>query len=100
MFFDFSALSRAKSFSDQSSVAFALWERTEKSVSMKDAVRGKNIKKAALCVGSEGGISPREIEELGQGGFLPVHFEGNILRCETAAIYGIASLQTTIRNEK
>ncbi len=89
-----------RELSESSSVAFALWERTEKSVSMKDAVRGKNIKKAALCVGSEGGISPREIDELYQGGFLPVHFEGNILRCETAAIYGIAALQTTIRNEK
>jgi 16S rRNA (uracil1498-N3)-methyltransferase len=27
-------------------------------------------------------------------GFVSVHFETNILRCETAALYGIASIQT------
>ncbi len=81
-------------------VAFSLWERSEKSVRMDKIIRGKNIQKAALCVGCEGGISPSEIEELYEGGFLPVHFEGNILRCETASLYGIAALQTNIRNEK
>ncbi|WP_315329486.1 16S rRNA (uracil(1498)-N(3))-methyltransferase, partial [Treponema socranskii] len=33
---------------------------------------------------------------LRNAGFTPVHFAGNILRCETAALYGIAALQTAL----
>lgn len=49
--------------------------------------------KLALAVGCEGGISPAEAQLLKANGFIPVHFAGNILRCETAAVYGIAALQ-------
>ncbi|MBQ9630369.1 MAG: RNA methyltransferase, partial [Treponema sp.] len=52
------------------------------------------IKRIALAVGSEGGISRKELKILEQSSFNAIHFPGNILRCETAAIYGIASLQT------
>ena len=31
-----------------------------------------------------------------KNGFLPVHFETNILRCETAALYGIAVMQSLV----
>ncbi len=47
----------------------------------------------ALAVGCEGGISPSELETLYQNGFQNVHFETNILRAETAAIYGLAVIQ-------
>lgn len=82
-------------------IAFSLWERNENHESMKKAVQEKKgrIKKAALAIGSEGGISQNEIEILSKAGFKTIHFKGNILRCETASLYGIASLQSTIRNE-
>ena len=41
-----------------------------------------------------------EIEFLKQNGFVPIHFETNILRCETAALYGIAAMQTLISGKK
>ncbi len=81
------------------SVSVVFWERNENSKSLKKLVSGRKIKNAAIAVGSEGGISPREIDFLASQGFSSVHFEGNILRCETASLFGIAALQTTIRNE-
>lgn len=56
----------------------------------------QKIKKVALAVGSEGGISSREIEILQKNGFAPIHFNVNVLRCETAALYGIAATQALI----
>ncbi len=53
----------------------------------------------AVCIvcGNEGGISPDELELLTKKALLyPVHFSVNILRCETAALYGIAAVQTAI----
>ena len=52
-----------------------------------------------VCIfcGNEGGISPKELELLTKKALLqPVHFSVNILRCETAALYGIAAIQTNI----
>ena len=51
----------------------------------------------AIFCGNEGGISPDELELLTKKALLrPVHFSVNILRCETAALYGIAAIQTAI----
>ena len=51
----------------------------------------------AIFCGNEGGISPDELELLIKKALLcPVHFSVNILRCETAALYGIAAIQTAI----
>ena len=51
----------------------------------------------SIFCGNEGGISPDELELLTKKGLLqPVHFSVNILRCETAALYGIAAIQTAI----
>ena len=41
-------------------------------------------------------ILKEEIEILQENGFFPVHFNVNILRCETAALYGIAAVQSMI----
>ena len=82
--------------SDEESAAVALWERSEKSVPLKEVFQNKKIKKAAVAVGCEGGISPGEIDLLSAGGFSAVHFPGNILRCETAALYGIAAVQSAL----
>lgn len=84
---------------EQNSVAVVLWERNEKTVSLKKIIQSGNsekIKKIAIFVGCEGGISPAEIDLLLSAGFNAIHFPGNILRCETAALYGIAAVQSAL----
>lgn len=51
---------------------------------------------AAIAIGPEGGMSPRELELLDTAGFYRIHFNTNILRAETAALYGIAAVQTLL----
>lgn len=77
------------------SCAIVLYEKNENSRYLHEVIFPK-IKKAAIAVGCEGGISPGEIEILCGAGFVPVHFDTNILRCETAALYGIAALQVAM----
>lgn len=77
---------------EEISAAFALWERNENSRRIAELLSSEK-KRIALAVGSEGGISPEEIAVLTHGGFSTVHFAGNILRCETAALYGLAAVQ-------
>lgn len=50
----------------------------------------------ALAIGPEGGMSAGELERLSLAGFNAVHFRTNILRAETAALYGIAAVQTLL----
>ena len=51
----------------------------------------------SIFCGNEGGISPDELDLLTKKALLqPVHFSVNILRCETAALYGIAAVQSRI----
>jgi len=51
---------------------------------------------AALSVGPEGGMTSAELAHLESHGFLPVHFRTNVLRAETAALYGIAAVQSAL----
>ncbi len=93
--------SKAEAASENERVAIALWERNEKTIGFPElyeeiAEKKKKIKSAAIAVGSEGGISPSEIRLLKSARFKAVHLQGNILRCETAAVYGIASLKTSL----
>ena len=77
--------------------AVVLYEQTSGTMELHCALsKSESIKKAALAVGCEGGISPEEIQIMQTNGFIPVHFATNILRCETAAIYGMAALQNAI----
>lgn len=82
--------------------AFVLSERQTEEKSIKailDQKKGDNpdLKKIGIACGSEGGISPAEIDYLSQKGlFYPIHFSVNILRCETAALYGIAAVQVSL----
>lgn len=91
----------ADSSSPDLSVAFVLSERGDCGGNLRAVVEraggcGK-IKRAAIAVGSEGGISPQEVRTLEEKGlFEPIHFAVNILRCETAALYGIAAVQSEI----
>lgn len=82
---------------DSSKFGCVLYERNDFTVSIQSAFAEKsNIQKVAIVVGSEGGISPLEIEKMRSVGFVPIHFKTNILRCETAALYGISVLQNLI----
>ena len=86
-------------------VAFVLSERDDCSGNLRSTVEKtgglEKIRRAAIAVGSEGGISPDEVRLLEEKGlFVPVHFAVNILRCETAALYGIAALQSEINQSK
>ncbi|WP_062428732.1 RsmE family RNA methyltransferase [Treponema endosymbiont of Eucomonympha sp.] len=51
---------------------------------------------AAVAVGSEGGIADGERQLFFAEGFAPVHFQTNVLRADTAALYGMAALQTAL----
>ena len=77
------------------SAAVVLSERNDFCVPLSNAAFA-GVTCAALAVGCEGGISPDETAALRDAGFIPIHFAGNILRCETAALYGIAALQTAL----
>ena len=86
-------------FESSEKKAFILHENPEKGVSLfsgdfsENKLICKDVKKLALAVGCEGGFSEKEYEALNQVGFLPLHFKTNVLRAETAALYGIAVLQ-------
>ena len=82
----------------KSAAGFVLSERDDCSETLKRVVsQSACLKKVAVAVGSEGGISPEEVKLLQEKGlFHPIHFAVNILRCETAALYGIAAVQSAI----
>lgn len=74
--------------------AFVLHESPAYSSScLFEAARSGKVKKAAVAVGCEGGISPEELEVLEKAGFAPLHFSTNVLRAETASLYGLAVVQ-------
>ena len=47
-----------------------------------------------IAVGCEGGISPAERGFLRDAGFRALHFPVNVMRVETAALYGMAVIQS------
>ena len=74
--------------------AYILHEDGEQAKDLKSLLKSEEEpEKIALAVGCEGGFSPKEFEILKQADFLPLHFNTNVLRAETAALYGIAVLQ-------
>lgn len=77
-----------------------LYERNEKSQPLHKVFASEETKICAVAVGCEGGISPQELEVLIEGKFVPVHFNVNILRCETASLYGIAAVQSALLENK
>ena len=81
-----------------------LYERSDGTKNIYDALKNADVikkenAKIAVAVGAEGGISVQEISIMKESGFIPVHFDTNILRCETASLYGIAALQTALSGE-
>ena len=50
----------------------------------------------SIVVGSEGGLSQREISILNGYNYNPVYLKTNILRAETAALYAVGAVQTIL----
>ena len=96
------ALAWWNGFSQNDALNLVLWERIDGEKTLSELVSAReNIKNAAIAVGNEGGISPSEIKLLKEKGFFStIHFETNILRCETASLYGIAAVQTVLSQFK
>mgnify|MGYP002853116976 CR=1 FL=1 len=59
-----------------------------------------SVKKVALAIGPEGGMTKEEVTAFENAGFNLIHFETNVLRCETACLYGIASIQSIFTEYK
>jgi len=58
------------------------------------------IKSIALAIGPEGDFTDDEIKKLLESGFIPVSFGNEVLRVETAAIYGLSVLKYEFRMAK
>ncbi len=52
--------------------------------------------KINIIIGPEGGFSDKEVGIMMENGFLPAWLGKNVLRAETAAIYGIAAIKTIL----
>lgn len=80
------------------SLGFVLSERDDCCETVQMALKKcENLKRICVVCGSEGGISPDEVDFLVKKAlFIPIHFSVNILRCETAALYGIAAVQVSV----
>ena len=55
-----------------------------------------NPVRISLVIGSEGGLSDREIEVLYNNNFKSVYLKTNVLRAETAALYAVSAVQTIL----
>ncbi|WP_428770923.1 RsmE family RNA methyltransferase [Treponema sp. HNW] len=102
-----------KTTENTAAAAFILCEREEGQKSIFSHIRHiaavKEEKKdaggipfayTAFAAGCEGGISRNERNLLEQNGFVPIHFKTNILRAETAALYGFAAIQSAVTEYK
>ena len=77
---------------DHLDLLILLWEG-EKRQGLKEILRNHGeAKSVGLFVGPEGGFTDEEVELAVQNGCVPATFGDNILRTETAAIVGVASV--------
>ncbi len=70
-------------------------ESTESPVSLHEYL-STGSSRISIVIGSEGGLSDREIEILYRYKYKPVYLKTNILRAETAAIYAVSAVQTIL----
>ncbi len=75
------------------SCAFILDENPSCGKESLSRIDKTSVSAAAIAVGCEGGISDDERKVLLEAGFMPLHFTTNVLRAETASLYGIAVIQ-------
>lgn len=58
---------------------------------LRDAA-GRGVRSVSLFVGPEGDLAPSELKEALEAGAVPVTFGSRVLRCETAAMFGLSAL--------
>jgi 16S rRNA (uracil1498-N3)-methyltransferase len=58
---------------------------------------GQEKRILGIVIGPEGGLSPAEVDKLKKWGYHSVWFGDNVLRAETASLYGVAALKTMLR---
>ncbi len=82
---------------DHLDLLILLWEG-EKRQGLKEILRNHGeAQSVGLFVGPEGGFTDEEVELAVQNGCIPATFGDNILRTETAAIVGVASVMYELR---
>lgn len=86
---------------NKKSIAAVLYEQSAGTQKLHQAFKDcDGCKIAGLALGAEGGLMPEEVKKFSEGGFKPLHFDTNILRCETAALYGLAAIQTVLMEKE
>ena len=85
----------AEGFAPETSRCLMFHERPLAEKSLHEYCAGEP-QPTALLIGPEGGFAPEETEAFAAMGFRAVHFDGAILRTETAALYAIAAVKTIL----
>jgi 16S rRNA (uracil1498-N3)-methyltransferase len=85
----------AEGFAPETSRCLMFHERPLAEKSLHEYCAGEP-QPTALLIGPEGGFAPEETEAFAAMGFRAVHFDGAILRTETAALYAIAAVRTIL----
>ncbi|MCE1196834.1 16S rRNA (uracil(1498)-N(3))-methyltransferase [bacterium] len=85
----------SEGFAPEASLCLMFHERPLAEKSLHEYCAGEP-RPTALLIGPEGGFAPEETEAFAAMGFRAVHFDGAILRTETAALYAIAAVKTIL----
>jgi len=80
-------------FSPENSLLLMFHELPIAEKSLHECCAGDSVP-TVILVGPEGGFAPEETEAFMAMGFQAVHFEGTILRTETAALFALAAVKT------
>ncbi len=94
-------LAKLKKEETAETVYIVLTEISDESESIYSIIGNRSGKeRIVLAVGCEGGFSGNEMSMLKNAGFKPLHLKTNVLRAETAAVYGIAVIQNAVMEKK
>lgn len=86
---------RVEGFPPESSLYLMFHERALSGESLHELCAGEPVP-TVILIGPEGGFAPDETEAFLGMGFQPLHFEGAILRTETAALFATAAVKTIL----
>ena len=78
---------------ERSLLRLLLWEKEHQKRLKNVLDKHKKVKKIIVLIGPEGSFSADEIQSAKKAQFIPVRCAPWILRCETAAIYALSTIQ-------
>lgn len=82
-------------------INFVAYEKVAKELKPSlESIKDNNVNSISIYIGSEGGISDKEIAHLNTIGFKNISLGNRILRCETAAINVMSVIAYILENEK